>query len=176
MVYLTLSIEGVLDERRRAAIDDAAALANGRAIWRSSERANRTYALLELADKYDPATLRAAGGMVYDKPIIAVALFPAMPEALPSLLEALSGPGRPVGVLSCKACPNGVLVEWDPDLTQAPVIMGLVDVELRRFASGRIVELLSPLPPQLVAKVAASGLRAPQIEPQRILELRINGA
>jgi hypothetical protein len=176
VVYSTLSIDGVLEEGRRLAIDATATRQGGRAIWRSSPRAERTYALLELPDRYDRAALRVASGVVYDKPIIAVALFPAMAEALPPLLEALGGAGSPAGVLSCKPCPNGVVVEWDPDVTQAPVIMELADVELRRFASGRVAELLSPLPPELVARVAASGLRAPQIEPQRVLELRINGA
>jgi hypothetical protein len=36
--------------------------------------------------------------------------------------------------------------------------------------------VLSPLPPALVARLAAEGLEAPQIEPTRILELRIDGA
>jgi hypothetical protein len=176
VVYSFLSIEGVAEEETRLAIEAAAATHGGRVTWRSSERAGRTYALFELPDKYDRDALRIAGGVLYDKPIIALALFPAMAEALPSLLEALGGDGRPAGVLVCEPCPDGVVVEWDPNLTEAQVILALADVELRRFASGRIVELLSPLPQELVTKVAASGLRAPQIEPQRILELRIHGA
>ena len=52
--------------------------------------------------------------------------------------------------------------------------MKLIDVELRRFSSGRRSELLSPLTPMLSAKIAASGLKAPEIAPDRILELLID--
>lgn len=177
MVYSTLSIDGVLDSKRRAEIDDVITRAGGRAGWRASERADRTYALLELPDGYDHAAIAAASnGVVYDKGVIALALFPAHPEALPFLLEALGGAGRPAGILACRPCPGGAVVEWDPDITQAAVILGIVDTELRRFGTPRVAELLSPLPPATVAKLAASGLQAPEIEPQRILELRIDRA
>jgi hypothetical protein len=177
VVYSTLSIDGVLDSKRRAEIDDVVRRAGGTSIWRWSEPARRTYALLELPEGYDHAAIRAASaGVVYDKAVIALALFPALAEALPPVLEALGGMGRPAGILACRPCPGGAVVEWDPDLTQAAVVLGIVDIELRRFASPRVAELLSPLPPAMVAKVAASGLRAPQIQPQRILELRIDRA
>lgn len=177
VVYSTLSIEGVLEQKRRAEIDDVVLRAGGAAVWRTSEPARRTYALLELPDGYDHAAIRAASaGVVYDKAVIALAVFPTVPEALPPLLEAMGGPGRPAGVLACRPFPGGAVVEWDPDLTQAAVVLGIVDVELRRFGGARVAELLSPLPPPIVAKLAASGLRAPEIEPKRILELRIDRA
>lgn len=177
VAYSTLSIEGVLDPKRRAEIDDAVRRAGGTALWRASEPARRTYALLELPDGYDDDAIRAAStGIAYDKAVIALALFPAASEALPPLLEAFGGPGRPAGVLACRPCPGGVVVEWDLDLTPAAVILGIADVELQRFASSRVAELLSPLPPSVVAELAARGLRAPQIVPQRILELRIDRA
>lgn len=177
VVYSTVSIDGVLDPKRRAEIDGVVQRAGGTAVWRSSEPAGRTYALLTLPDGYDHAAIQAASeGVVYDKAVIAMALFPAIAEALPPVLEALGGPGRPAGVLACRPCPGGAVVEWDPDVTEAGVILAIVDVELRRFASARVAELLSPLPPSVVARLAASGLRAPQIEPHRILELRIDRA
>jgi hypothetical protein len=177
VVYATLSIDGVLDSKRRAEIEAAVARAGGTAAWRASERADRTYALLELPDGYDHAAIAAASnGVAYDTGVIALALFPALPEALPFLLEALGGAGRPAGVLACRPCPGGAVIEWDPGVTQAAVILGIVDAELRRFASPRVAELLSPLPPATVAKLAASGLQAPEIAPQRILELRIDRA
>jgi hypothetical protein len=177
VVYSTLSTDGVLDPKRRAEIDDAVRHAGGRSVWRSSERASRTYALLEFPDGYDHAAVRAAcEGVVYDKAVIALALFPALSEALPFVLEALGGAGRPAGILACRPCPGGAVVEWDPDITEAAVVLGTADVELRRFTSARVAELLSPLPPVLVAKLAASGLQAPEIEPKRILEVRIDRA
>jgi hypothetical protein len=177
VVYSTLSIDGVLESERRAEVDDAVRRLGGAATWRASEAAQRTYVLLELPDGYDRAAVAGAwAGVAYDKAIIALALFPAISEALPPLLEALGGPGRPAGVLACLPCPAGVVVEWDPGLTQARVVLGIADVELRRFASPRVTEVLAPLPPTVVALLAANGLCTPQIEPQRILELRINRA
>ena len=108
-----------------AEIDDAVRHARGTAVWRSSERASRTYALLELPDGYDHAALRAAcAGVVYDKAVIALALFPAVSEALPPMLEALGGAGRPAGILACRPCAGGAVVEWDPDITRAAVVLG----------------------------------------------------
>ncbi|MBV9333297.1 MAG: hypothetical protein JO146_04765 [Candidatus Eremiobacteraeota bacterium] len=177
MVYSTLSTDGVLDAQRRGQIDDTVRRAGGTAIWRSSERASRTYALLELPGGYDHGAMRAAfNGVVYDKAVIALALFPTLSEALPFVTEALGGAGRPAGILACRPCPGGAVVEWDPDVTEASIILGIADIELSRFASARVAELLSPLPPSVVAKLAASGLKAPEIEPRRILELRINRA
>ncbi|MBV8067123.1 MAG: hypothetical protein JO113_04025 [Candidatus Eremiobacteraeota bacterium] len=177
MVYSTLRIDGVVDDERRTAVDELVRRAGGKAFWRIAATAARTYALLELPQACDHAALRiASGGVVYDKPVIAMAVFPALAEALPALLDALGGPGRPAGVLSCTRSAAGAVVEWDPDVTQAGLIAGLIDVELRRFGSARIAELLSPLPPALVASIAAAGLQASQIVPQRILELRIDRA
>ncbi|HEY6449509.1 MAG TPA: hypothetical protein VIX60_02385 [Candidatus Cybelea sp.] len=177
VAYLTLSIEDDLDGARRAAIDDAVLREGGKAVWRTSEAAACSYALVELPDGYDSAALRAlSGATAYDTVVIALAVFPAVAQAIPALLDALGGRGRAAGVLRCRACTGGVLVEWDPDVTDARVIIGLIDLELERFGSGRVAELLSPLPDALIAKVAASGLEAPQITQERILELRIDRA
>ncbi len=177
MAYVTLSIDGALDDARRAAVDDVVRRNGGSLVWRISEDARRSYALLDLPGRYDAAKIRAAsGGTVYEGPIIALAICPAVPEALPALVEALAGAGRPAGILACISRGTRLIVEWDPSVTGVPVVMGLIDVELVRFASGRVAELLSPLPPSVVAQVAANGLEAPEITPERILELRIDRA
>lgn len=177
VVYLTLSVDGTLDERRRSAVEGIVARDGGTAVWRTSEKANRSYALFELPQGRNGEDIRAAsGGTVYDGPVIALAVFPLVPQALPPLMDALGGPGRPAGVLECRPCAGGVIVEWDPNVTNARVVIGIVDVELRRFSSGRTAEVISPLPPALAAKIAASGLSAPEITPQRILEMWIDRA
>jgi hypothetical protein len=177
VVYLTLSMDGELDGGRRAAIDNLVRSERGCALWRASASAGRSYALLELPDTADRTAIRAAfGATVYDRPVIALAVFPTVPEALLPLREALGAAGRPAGVLACRDAPGGVVVEWDPGVTGVDVVMALVDVELARFHSGRAAELLSPLPPALVAEIAAKALEAPQVEPRRILEMRIEGA
>ncbi|MBV9717712.1 MAG: hypothetical protein JOZ77_00130 [Candidatus Eremiobacteraeota bacterium] len=175
VIYLTLRLMGEIDEARRASVNERLREKSGSAIWRVNQRVGRTYALLELPDRENlDAIVQASGGTLYEKPIIALALFPAVPEALPLLLEALGGAGRPAGVLACDSERGGLVVEWDPSLTGADVVMAVADAELARWQSGRTAELLAPLPPSLVATIAASSLQAPQIEERRILELRID--
>lgn len=128
-----------------------------------------------------PAGVRAAaaanGAIAYDASVIAIAVFPSVVEALPRLADALGGPGRPAGVRGCEACGgDGVAIEWDLEVTPAAVVLGLVDVELARFAAGRTAELLSPLPPAWIARIAADGLRAPEISPDRMLETLVQRA
>ena len=152
--YLTLSVAGNPDDSRRDAIEAIAQARNGRALWRFNPSAGRSYALLELPDGVDlPEVAIAPTEVAY---------------------EALGGPGRPAGVLACRPCPQGVIIEWEPDCGGIDIVMKVVDVELRRFRSGRRAELLSPMTPGLSAKIAASGMSAPEIAEDRILELLID--
>jgi hypothetical protein len=174
-MYVTLSLDGSLGERR-AKVEAIVQRAGGTIRWRCNDRLLRSYALLEVPDITIAAEIEAeTRATAYDKPVIALALSPAVPEALPSLLDALGGPGRPAGVFSCIDREGSAIVEWDPAVTAPQTIVGLVDLELARFHSGRVAELLSPLPPSVVVGIAAAGLQAPQIELGRILELRIEG-
>jgi hypothetical protein len=175
VAYLTISIAGNPVDSRRDAIEAFAQAQGGRAMWRFNPSAGRAYALLELPDGVDLSEASIAPTEVaYETAVIAWAVFPTVPEALPNLCAALGGPGRPVGVLACRPCPQGAIIEWDPDSGGIEIIMRLVDVELRRFCSGRRAELLSPLTPRLSAKIAASGMSAPEIAVDRILELLID--
>jgi hypothetical protein len=177
VVYLTLSIDGEVGDARRTALDDAVSRQGGTLIWRTSEAVRRWYALLELPERHDRTALaELSGGVLYDRAIIALALFPAVPEALPHVREALAGPGRPAGILASYPCEGGAVVEWDPEATAPAVVLDLVDVELGRFQSGRTAELLAPLPPAVAAAVASRGLQTPQLETGRILEMRVEGA
>jgi hypothetical protein len=175
VIYATLSIDGEAD-RRLAAVDDLVRRAGGTATWRINSTLGRSYALLALPEGGDAAAIGAASlGTVHEQAIIALALFPTVPEALLPVVDALGGVGRPAGVLCCFARAGAAIVEWDPAVTDARVIMELIDIELTRFHSGRVAQLLSPLPPSLVASVARAGLQAPEIEPTRILELQVEG-
>ena len=160
----------MLEEVRRAAIDTAVRACGGDCRWRFSERAARTYGLLELPSEPNLDNAAFDGIVVFDLPIIALAVFPAVGEALPFLHDALGGPGRPVGVLACDAIDGGIVVEWDLERTPASVVMGTIDVELRRFHSGRTAEMLAPLPPSWTAQIASDALRAPQVSADRVLE------
>lgn len=153
----------------------------GTVQWRASERAKRAYASVEIPDGVGVAAdaLRAVAQSavtVWDGAVIALAVFPALAEALPPLLDALAGPGRPAGVISCDAIDGGIAVEWDPERTGASVVLGTIDVELSAFACGRTAELLTPLTAAWAARIAAEGLQAPQIAPDRMLETLLERA
>ena len=172
-----MKVEGTLEIGRRTAAEEFVRSRGGSARWRISSRAARTYALLELPAHErlgDEAALR--GMTVYDSPVIALAVYPSVAQALPFLHDALAGDGRPAGVRSCEPCDGGIVVEWDLDRTPAAVVLGAVDVELRRFNSGRTAELLTPLPAPWLAKIAADALHAPGVGAGRVLEDLVEAA
>jgi hypothetical protein len=175
VIYFTLSVAGRPDDSRREAIDAAMRARGGRATWRVNPIAGRSYALLEAEAPFAPADVAAASGeSVYDAAVIALAVFPTVPEALPHLHDALGGEGRPAGVLAVRPCNEGLIVEWDPQISGARIVSGVIDVELRRFASGRRTELLSPLPPPVLATIASDALQTPELSADRVLELLID--
>lgn len=170
VTYQTIKAEGMLEEARRTAVDAAVSAWGGTSRWRASSRAARTYGLLELPTERNLGGAPFEGLEIFNAPVIALAVFPAVDEALPYLCDALGGAGRPSGVLACDACDGGVVVEWELERTPASVVIGAVDVELRRFHSGRTAELLTPLPPPWTAKIASDALRAPEVSVDRVLE------
>jgi hypothetical protein len=150
----------------------AAAKSRGGSIeWSVHPRFGRAYALVngEHAECFD-AMRDECRAVVFETPVIALAVFPSVSEALPSIIEALTGPGRPGGVIACDRLSRGVVIEWDLDRTAASVVLGLIDTELDRFHAGRVNELLSPLPLEWWTRIAAEGLRAPEIAPDRVIE------
>lgn len=137
-----------------------------------SHAAARTYALVEGPEGVDPAELMqaAADARWYDAPIIALAIEPSCADALPLLERALGGPGAPAGVCECTRVAGELLVEFRPDVTPPGLVLRIIDVELARLACARRIRLLTPLPVDLLAAVAAQGLQAPEIAADRILE------
>jgi hypothetical protein len=103
-------------------------------------------------------------------PIIALAIFPSTTEALQPIRNALLGSGHPGGVLTCDPIADGLVVEWNLDRTSLGVVLGLIDIELNRFRAERVNALLSPLPLSWWTRIAAEGLRTPEIAPERVLE------
>lgn len=132
----------------------------------------RTYALIEGPESADPAEVaqRIPDARWYDAAIIALAIEPLPADALPQLAAALGGPGAPAGICECTAAGSRLIIEFRPDVTPWDPIARIIDVELRRFAGTRRTELLSPLPRAAAAAIAASGLQAPEIASDRILE------
>ena len=172
MIYLTISSVGVPDPQRTAAIEGVVARHGGETTWRRNAAANRSYASIASPNEIGALEIPAEpGDVVYEMAIIALAVFPEVAEALPQLAEALGGEGRPAGILACRPIAGGIIVEWNPEVCGAELVLGLIDAELRRYRSGRTAAVLSALPPPVLAAVAARGLQAPEVTTQRILDL-----
>lgn len=136
------------------------------------------YALVEGPAGVDPAELRerVPDARWYDETIIALAIEPAPQDVLPHLLHALRGPGAPAGISDAYQSGAKVVVEIRASVTQPAMVLRIVDVELSRFHGFRRMELLAPLPAGVVAEIAARGLQAPEIGPDRILESLLESA
>ena len=132
----------------------------------------RTYALVEGPEGVDPSELAqlASDARWYETVIIALAIEPLPPDALPLLARALGGPGAPAGIIECVEMGPRLVLEFAPDVTPPALINRIIDVELRRFGGARRTQLLSPLPTATLAAIAAQGLQAPEIASDRILE------
>jgi hypothetical protein len=181
VAFLTLSADRILDPTQRTTIEALVPSGGREAVWRSSSRTGRTYALFELtsdsAAREGRRAIEASGlATAYTTAIIAIAVFPTVAQALPTMLDALTGDGRPEGMLSVTACDGGMVVEWDPERSAPSVVLGLIDVELRRFNAGRTTEVLSPLSTETIARIARMQLQAPQIATDRILDVLLEHA
>jgi hypothetical protein len=165
-----------LDVDRRAAIDAGIAVRGGVAHWRTSPDVDRAYALVELPDDGITTAIETDASFTEGAPIIALAVYPTVAEALPSLIDVFNGPGRPSGMIGCAASGAAAVLEWDLDRTPATLVLDLIDTELDRFHSGRRTELLTPLTETWLANIAADGLQCPEIAPDRILETLVSKA
>ena len=160
----------------RMPLEDFARREGAQLSWQHANANDRTYALVEgtSREKLGTTPLGAgSGATVFDTPVIALAIRPNVAEALPAIEQALAGPGRPAGVLGVEREDDRLIIEWNLDVTPAHVMLGLVDVELARFHAARVTELLTPLPLDWWTAIARSGLQAPEIAPERVLEALI---
>lgn len=165
MPAFTLRYRAVPEPTEIARVEKLVAGHNGTIAWQKNPSFERTYALVE---GVDTAFLPEMGPA-----IIALAVCPSVAEALPRVEEALGGPGRPAGIRSCERVGNAIVAEWDLNVTSARTVLNLCDIELARFHSGRVNTLLTPLSDASWAKIASEGLNAPEIAPNRVLEVLI---
>jgi hypothetical protein len=167
----TIRYRGLPDDAERGAVEAVARAANAHVSWQVHPLYARAYALVEGCEANAAADLASTERItVFETAIIALAVFPSAPEALRGLGEALGGPGRPAGIVATESSDGGIIVEWDLDRTPAAIVLGLIDVEVRRFRAGRRTELLTPLPLAWWTRIASDGLAAPEIAPDRVLE------
>ncbi len=156
-----------------AAVEFAVRASGAEIVWAPRARTGARYGSIAHPPRDLRGALNAIDGVSVGDEIIAVAVYPSAPEALPAIAEALGGAGAPDGVLSCDATGDAVVVEWDPSRTPASTVFGLIDVELARFHASRVVELLVPLSDAALARIAAEGLRAPDLRADRLLEWQL---
>ena len=169
----TLRFTPVPDEAERGLVQAAALRSHARVRWEEPQF-GRQYALVEAASDAAGAEVAAsARATLFSGPVIALAVCPCVPEALPGLYDALGGEGRPSGVVGCERYDDAVIVEWDLERTPYETIEALIDVECGVFRAARVNALLTPLPLAWLTRIAAYGLNAPEITPERVLEAQL---
>ena len=158
----------------RAAVERVARKFNAEITWFHALTFGRLYARIEGDAPGLGSALHALQcAVVVDSELIALAVTPSTPEALPLLEDALGGPGRPSGVVGCDRVDDAVIVEWNPERTSAATILAIIDSELARLHASRHNSLISPLSLAALARVASEGLAASEIVPERILEVQL---
>lgn len=171
MSAFTLAYRKVPSDAETGAVAAAVEACGARIEWQISAEYARAYALVEDANDRCVAELRSQCGVAcVDRPVIALAVVPSVPEALPAVRHALNGPGAPDGMRSCELSGRALILEWDMDRSAPEIVLGLLDIEIARFHARRVNELLSPLPLRWWTRIAAAGLGAPEIAPDRVLE------
>lgn len=151
------------------ALDARASDEGFRVTWQHNERPARTYALVE-GSSVDVVRDLLGDATVFDTPIIALALRPNFSEALQDLVRAFGAAGAPAAVRGCTLEGDALVLEWDPGRARIAVLRELAGLELARTHAACTSELLCPLPLEVWTKLAAEGLHAPEIAPNRVLE------
>jgi hypothetical protein len=168
----TLRIDAPANESVQTRVGAALSRDGVRVRIGPENRSPHRYVLVEGPEGIDPAELRERlpDARWYDEAIIALAIELAPEDALQHVLHALRGLGAPAGMCDVTSESGVLIVEFRPSLTQPSLVLRIVDVELERFHGYRRTQLVAPLPVELVARIAADGLQAPEITTDRILE------
>jgi len=178
MVWV-FAFDAVLSDDEQARLNALARSHAATAAIRVNPRFGCTYATVEATEEgaFEAITSAYPGARGFSSEIIALAIEPEAREALPLLESALRGPGAPVGVAAVRRFDEAIRIEFNARRTSLDVLSALIDVELRRFGSPvRRTTVLSDLPLDVQAFVAASGLQAPEIDRTRILESLVERA
>ncbi|HYZ16716.1 MAG TPA: hypothetical protein VE591_09955 [Candidatus Acidoferrum sp.] len=90
----------------------------------------------------------------------------ADPLARANVIEALSGPGGPAGVLDVSDDDGSVVVRFDDAITSAELIDDLIAIE-SLFIPAKVER---PLEIREAAAIAAAGLGDPELDAGRVIE------
>jgi len=94
----------------------------------------------------------------------------ADPAIRANVIEALSGPGAPAGIVACFERDDVVSVRFDDAITPAELIDDLITIE-SHFVPGA----LNDDDDACIARLAAVGLADPDLDASRILERHLAG-
>ncbi|MFN2449216.1 MAG: hypothetical protein ABR508_05395 [Candidatus Baltobacteraceae bacterium] len=171
----TLRIDAEAEEARQR-IEVLAGYEGVRARSGPAGEYGRTYVLVQAPGSVDPAELALRfQARWFDEAILALAIEPQPPDALPQLRTALAGAGGLAGILSARITGAALIVECAPR-TAPELLRSLIDAELRRFGGTHKTRMLAPLPDDVLAAIAGRGLQAPEIAASRILESLLEAA
>ncbi len=93
------------------------------------------------------------------------------PAIRANVVEALSGPGAPAGIVACFERDDIVSVRFDDEITAAELIDDLITIE-----SHFVPPPAGEVPPDdEIARLAAVGLADPDLDGGRILERQLVG-
>jgi len=167
----TLRYRTIPSDTERSAVDAAVRRHGAGIAWKDHAALSRSYALVEEANVDCAAEVAAqASAEIIESPIIALAVSPAAPKALPMLARAFGGPGAQAGVILGETVGGAAIVEWNMERTPVAVVLSLIDLELSRVRCGRGTQLRAPMPQLWWTRIASDGLHAPEIAPDRVLE------
>jgi hypothetical protein len=91
------------------------------------------------------------------------------PQESATVLLALEGRGKPVGVKSCEQRAGALIVRVDPAITPPALVRHLVEIERRRFAGSKTVAVHT-LDDHHLARLVAEAIQEPDLSENRIIE------
>ncbi len=93
------------------------------------------------------------------------------PAIRANVIDALSGPGAPAGIVACFERDDIVSVRFDDEITPASLIDDLITIE-SHFVPGAALDESDD---DGIAHLAAAGLADPDLDASRILERHLVG-
>jgi hypothetical protein len=142
--------------------------------WGITRSFSRTYVRCEAAAGAEVAIALSSGAgaaRIDTPPLVVLEIIPAGGAGLAALGEALGGPGRPRGIVSCERAASALIVEVDADVSSLDLVVALADAELRGRPR-RIVPIL-PLEDEVLARFAALRLGAREFGANRLIETHL---
>ena len=141
-----------------------------------ADLAGRSYALLELPDRYDQSAVVAAvpEASRYDGADHRIGCFPCGARSLAAPARSPRRTRAPRRGSRQSPCAGGVIVEWDPQRVGVRVVLGLVDVELQPLQQRAHRRGAVAAAAWSRGRDRRAGLQAPEIEPARFSRLRID--